>query len=384
MASMRQILNMIRHVRAGVVNRTRVRALTNLKPNDHQAAFDVLEQQKFKYVAIGPSSYCLINAVTLPRVCLKRLEKATGASWSLVHNSKDLLHFQNQFNNRHVENLLQKAFELKASDIFLTKNDTGTTICFRHNRQLKLHQTFEQDRCGYLLKSLLVLAGQTINDSLAPYEGHFRYDFHGKILFCRLSFVASKVSQSLVLRLLSEDLFPFDYSKLRLPDALQHLLQNYCQQPTLSGMILISGSTGSGKTTTAYALAKLLRKNNRKIISIEDPIEAEQEGILQTEIKSQLGYTFNDALKAVLRQDPNVILLGEIRDTETAQAAFYASLSGYLVITTLHADLLSSVPFRCNELGIDFNVFKDNVKIQIHQRWNEAEHSPHFEWGSHL
>lgn len=381
---MKQILNMIRHVRAGVVNHTRIRALTNLKPNDRQAAFDVLTQYGFDYVATGPSSYCLINVIALPSICLERLGKATNSNWYLLHNSKNLLHVQNRFNNRHVEDLLKKAFELKASDIFLTKNDTGTTICFRHNRQLKLHQTFEQDRYGYLLKSLLVLAGQTINDSLAPYEGHFRYDFHGKKLFCRLSFVASKISQSLVLRLLSEDLFPFDYSKLRLPDALQHLLQNYCQRSVLSGMILISGATGSGKTTTAYALTKLLVKNNQKIISIEDPIEAEQEGIIQTEIKSQLGYTFNDALKAVLRQDPNVILLGEIRDTETAQAAFYASLSGYLIITTLHADLLSSVPFRCHELGIDFNVFQDNVKLQIHQRWNEAENSPHFEWKSYL
>ena len=383
MVSMKQILNMIHHVHAGVVNRIRIRALTNLKPNSRQAAFDVLTRHKFQYTAVGSSSFLLLNAVTIPDTCLQRLKEATGADWALLHNTKDSPSFRNYFSNPLVENLLQKAFELKASDIFLTKNDAGTTIRFRQKRQLKFHQNFEQDKYGYLLKSLLVLSGQTFDDSLSPYEGHFRYDFHGKILFCRLSFVASKVSQSLVLRLLSEDLFPFDYNELRLPNDLQCFLQNYSHQSMISGMILISGPTGSGKTTTAYAIARLLRKNHRKIISIEDPIEAEQNGIIQTEIKSQLGYTFDDALKAVLRQDPNVILLGEIRDKETAQAAFYASLSGYLVITTLHADSLPSVPFRCHELGIDFNVFKDNVKLQIHQHWNESTHSPQFEWEKH-
>lgn len=377
---MKQILSMIRHVRADAVNRIQVRALTNLKPNDGRTAFKVLTRHKIKYVSVGPASYVLINAVALPDICLERLKKATGAQWMRIHNSKELVSVQNKFNNQLVENLLQKAFTLRASDIFLTKNSIGTAICFRHKRQLKSYQNFEQDKYGHLLKSLLVLAGQTINDSLAPYEGHFRYKFHGKLLFCRLSFVASSVSQSLVLRLLSEDLFPFDYSKLHLPEDLQRFLQNYCQQTNLSGMILISGPTGSGKTTTAYALAKLLKKNQRKIISIEDPIEAEQADMIQTEIRPQFGYTFADALKAVLRQDPNVILLGEIRDAETAQAAFYASLSGYLVITTLHAEHLDTVPFRCHELGIDFNVFKDNVKLQIHQHWCDTEDSPHFEW----
>ena len=381
---MKQILNMIHHVHADAVNRIRVRALTNLKPNDHRTAFETLSKHKFKYVAIGPSSYALVNAVALPSLCLERLQEATGAHWVLIHNTKDLSSLQNKFSNQLVEDLLQKAFALGASDIFLTKNDNGTAICFRHKRQLKFYQNFERDKYGHLLKSLLVLAGQTINDSLSPYEGHFCYKLHGKLLFCRLSFVASPVSQSLVLRLLSEDLFPFDYSKLHLPNDLQCFLQKYCEQANLSGMVLISGPTGSGKTTTAYALVKLLRKNHRKIISIEDPIEAEQEDMIQTEVRPHLGYTFGDALKAVLRQDPNVILLGEIRDAETAQAAFYASLSGYLVITTLHADLLTAVPFRCNELGIDFNVFKDNVKLQIHQHWSTSENVPCFEWRYHL
>ena len=147
-------------------------------------------------------------------------------------------------------------------------------------------------------------------------------------------------------------------------------------------MILISGATGSGKTTTLYALGKLLCQKGLKVISLEDPIEAEIDDWTQTEVDTKSGYTFENGLKAILRQDPNVILIGEIRDNETAKAAFYACLSGYLVVATLHAQHIERVAMRCHELDIDFNLFKDNIQLQIHQSWDDAlkNDSPKFQW----
>jgi competence protein ComGA len=142
-----------------------------------------------------------------------------------------------------------------------------------------------------------------------------------------------------------------------------------------SGMILLTGPTGSGKTTTLYSLIHFLARECKKIITLEDPIEAEIEGAVQTEINENVGYDFAIGLKAVLRQDPDVIVVGEIRDTAAALHAFHACLSGYLVITTLHAKSLEEVPFRCAELGIEISTFNDNILYIIHQVLKNSSHT---------
>ena len=153
--------------------------------------------------------------------------------------------------------------------------------------------------------------------------------------------------------------------------------------PNTTKIVYLAGMTALDKEIEVLSrsdiLADFLHKQGKKIIAIEDPIEIELSSLVQTEINPQQNYRIQDAMHAVLRQDPDVIVWGEIRDTETAQAAFYSSLSGYLVITTLHANDLAMVSQRCAELGIDFSVFKDNVKLQIHQQWTQAA-VPQFEW----
>ena len=380
MAFMKQILSILRHVRAIVVSRMRARALIKLRPGDASQAFRILAKYRVDYIRIGQAYYIIGARIHYPMCSLLALEKATGRTWGVLENIRksDL---PATVGNPRVERLLLSAFMERASDIFVTLHETAVSVQFRVCGQLKNKDIINREVGIHLIKSILVLAGKNINNVPQNCEGHFRLNLCGDLVFFRLSFVVSSVTQSLVLRLLSEDIFPFQLERLQLPKDLYAFL-NDKQKDWVSGMILISGPTGSGKTTTAYSLAKWLLQNNRKIISIEDPIEAEIDHVLQTEVNKLNEYTFDVALKSVLRQDPNVILLGEIRDAETAKAAFYASLSGYLVITTIHAECLDLVAFRCQELGIDIAEFKDSVTLQIHQTWDNgsSKASPHFEW----
>ena len=332
----------------------RVRALINIKPNDSVAVFNLLQHFGWRYYQLRSDVYLLECGIPLPKKCLQALEKATGGSWILtLPNSLIKKDVPSKIERADI---LIEAFHLKASDVFLTVGKDFTSIKFRINRVLTEKKMIPLEEGKNIIKTLFALANLNQDNALYSREGHFYYEIDGKIIFFRLSFIASEISQSLVLRLLSEELFPFDLNALDLPRDLVTYLSEMISS-SHSGMILISGSTGSGKTTTAYTLAKFFAENGRKVISVEDPIEAEIANITQSEIQEKRGYTFAGAMQAILRQDPDVILVGEIRDAETARAAFYASLSGYWVITTIHAECLQNVVFRCKELDISFSEF---------------------------
>lgn len=374
---MKRISNILHRVRAAVVNRIRVRALTSIKPNDATAAFRLLQSWRWRYFQLDSGAYLLLCDIPLPKKCLDALERATRTAWLFTCNN-NFTFKQKVQEESMVANLLVQAFHTKASDFFLTINKDFASLKFRIKRHLTEPEILSLEEGKCIVKKLFALANLSQDNALYNREGHFRYEIDGKIVFFRLSFIASETSQSLVLRLLSEELFPFTFSALMLPENLILHLQKM-QNKLHSGMILISGTTGSGKTTTAYTLAKFFAENGSKVISLEDPIEAEVTSIIQSEISVTKGYRFKDAMTAILRQDPDVIVVGEIRDLETARAAFYASLSGYWVITTLHSESLQNVPFRCKELGISFSEFTDNVRLQIHQQWGSYEH-PEFTW----
>jgi type II secretory ATPase GspE/PulE/Tfp pilus assembly ATPase PilB-like protein len=186
------------------------------------------------------------------------------------------------------------------------------------------------------------------------------------------------------LRLFDPHRCAFDLSHLHVPESLQVLLKNTMCHWRF-GLILISGSTGSGKTATLYALGQLLRQQNRKLVALEDPVEIETDQWVQINVNDAIGYTFDLAFRGVIQHDVEVLLIGEIRDRETARVAFEASLAGYLVITTIHADSLDLVPFRCQELGIDVGEFLNTIRLQIHQTWDKrtASPHPHFTWKVH-
>ncbi len=357
-------------------------ALIRLKGKSQESVLRFIHKQGWYYSEIAPKVSILGIDKSLPQNYIERLEQILGCQLHVyVGPTNTLLNTETCvfYKNTLLHSVLGKAYQLQASDIYLTIYPEKAVLKFKSKRTWVGNETFTFNVGEHLLKSFLVLAHLNFDITRRPQEGHFRYEYENKILFCRLSYLASTVTQSLVLRLLSEDLFPFSIKTLGLPNNLLHFIDHKLE---LNGMILISGTTGSGKTTTLYALGKLLCQKGLKVISLEDPIEAEIDDWTQTEVDTKAGYTFENGLKAILRQDPNVILIGEIRDNETAKAAFYACLSGYLVIATLHAQHIDRVVMRCHELGIDFNLFKDNIQLQIHQSWdaNCKNNSPNFQW----
>ncbi|MDR0647056.1 MAG: Flp pilus assembly complex ATPase component TadA [Puniceicoccales bacterium] len=268
--------------------------------------------------------------------------------------------------NPSVHKILCEAQELSASDCYIQWTETCYKTFYRVRGILTTPKELSHIHGQQLLMSFLILAHLNLDKTGQPQEGHFRYPLTENSIFCRLSYIASNTAQSLVLRLFHDTSTQFELCSLGMPTSLANDLKQTLKMHK-SGMILLTGPTGSGKTTTLYSLIHFLAHERKKIITLEDPIEAEIDGVVQTEINENVGYDFATGLKAVLRQDPDVIVVGEIRDSTAALHAFHACLSGYLVITTLHAKSLEEVPFRCTELGVEISTFDDNILYTIHQ-----------------
>ena len=367
------------HARDAIKRHRRLHALKKLPPHRPQAAFEVLRACGLRFRETPDRCVLCVEDVEFVS-CLPYLERATGHAWTLCTEpslwDEDVVGISE---NLHIRRVLEEAIRLKASDCFVALAGRSASVSFRCARTIKNTKELPYEDGLLLLRSLLVLGNLNFSETFENQEGHFRYDLNGKIIFGRISYLADSGAQSLTLRLLSEQTLPFRIENLHLPPPLCNLLETEISKQR-SGMILISGPTGSGKTTTLYALGRLFAQQGLKLISLEDPVEAEIDDWVQTDIDVKNNLTFEEALTGTLRQDPDAVIIGEIRDAETAKAAFYASLSGFLVLTTLHANTLSLVPFRCKELGIAFEEFKDNVHLQIHQTWRSDEASPQFSW----
>ena len=371
------------HVRDALRQHRQIRALKKLPPHHPQTAFETLRTAGLPFRE-APSGCCMLCVDEVVFVsCLPYLERATDQRWILCTDASfsnaDTVDIADNF---QVRRLLEEAYRLHASDCFITIAGHSASVGFRCQRMVRNTKALNHEDGLLLLRSFLVLGNLNFSETFENAEGHFRYDLNGQTLFGRISYLADTGTQSLTLRLLSEQTLPFQIDALCLPPQLCTLLKTDVARRR-SGMILVSGPTGSGKTTTLYALGRLFAQQGLKIISLEDPVEAEIKDWIQTEIDVKNDFTFEEALTGTLRQDPDAVIIGEIRDPETASVAFYASLSGFLVLTTVHAQSLSLVPFRCKELGIDFDEFKDTVHLQIHQTWQTNEMpSPQFSWRS--
>jgi general secretion pathway protein E len=252
---------------------------------------------------------------------------------------------------RTVELLLEQAVRDRASDIHLEPQEAGLRVRYRIDGILHDAETLPAGVTRALLSRLKVLAGMNIAERRRPQDGQFSVQVEGKDVDFRAATSDSVHGEMMVLRVLDKSLSLFDLTELGFSSQSLDLYTKMLQAPF--GMILVGGPTGSGKTTSLYASVNQLDRRTRNVVTIEDPIEYIFQDISQIQVNSRAGITFASGLRSIMRLDPDVILVGEVRDGEAAGMATQAALTGHLVLSSIHANDAIGILFRLVDLGVE-------------------------------
>ena len=265
-----------------------------------------------------------------------------------------------------IEHILSGALSLNASDIHLEPETAGVKIRYRLDGVLQDIAVLPAETHHQLISRIKILSKLKLNITAAPQDGSFSLSYSNNPVDIRVSILPSAFGESVVMRILRQDKGSLKFDELGIMGLAAERLLAQMQKP--NGMILTTGPTGSGKTTTLYAIINKLNEPGVKIITLEDPVEYKIEGITQTPIDAASGLTFAAALRSVLRQDPDIVMVGEMRDLETAETAAQAALTGHIVLSTLHTnDAPSAIP-RMLDLGVKPFVLAPAINAIIAQR----------------
>jgi general secretion pathway protein E len=267
---------------------------------------------------------------------------------------------------RAFNDLIERAVELRASDIHIEPFRDGLTVRMRVDGMLRAMPTPPGIMPQALVSRIKILAGLNIAERRLPQDGAARLRVGRTEIDVRVATMPTQHGESAAVRLLPRDRGLLELSKLGLSSRDESTLRHLLALP--HGMIVITGPTGSGKTTTLATMLSILNETTRKILTIEDPVEYEIPGINQSQVKPAIGLTFATALRAFVRQDPDVIMVGEIRDAETANIAIHAALTGHLVLTTLHTETAAAAVPRLLDLGVEGFLLKSTLRAVIAQR----------------
>jgi general secretion pathway protein E len=267
---------------------------------------------------------------------------------------------------RALNDLLERAVELRASDIHIEPFRTGLVIRMRVDGLLRALPSPQGIPPQALISRVKILAGLNIAERRLPQDGAARVRVSRSEIDVRVATMPTQHGESAVIRLLPRDRGLLEMSKLGLSQRDESLMTRLLALP--HGMIVVTGPTGSGKTTTLATMLSILNEPTRKILTIEDPVEYEIPGINQSQVKPSIGLTFASAMRAFVRQDPDVIMVGEVRDAETAHIAIHAALTGHLVLTTLHTETAAAAVPRLIDLGIEGFLLKSTLRAVVAQR----------------
>jgi type IV pilus assembly protein PilB len=252
---------------------------------------------------------------------------------------------------RLVDSILESALAMHASDIHFEPQEWGMRVRYRVDGSLIDHAEIQRAQRPAVIARVKVLCLMDITESRKPQDGRMSYERHNRAFDIRVSSVPTINGEKLVLRILDKAAVLVPLSRLGfLPEQQQHF-EHMIRQP--HGMILVVGPTGSGKSTTLYASLNLLNDSKRNIMTLEDPVEYNVLGLNQIQVNPRVGLTFASGLRSFVRQDPDIILVGEIRDAETAEMAVQAALTGHLLLSTLHTNSAVGTMARLANLGLD-------------------------------
>lgn len=267
---------------------------------------------------------------------------------------------------RALNDLLERAVDLRASDIHVEPFRAGLVVRMRVDGLLRALPSPHGIPPQALISRIKILASLNIAERRLPQDGAARVRVGRNELDVRVATMPTQHGESAVIRLLPRDRGLLEMSKLGLRTRDESVMTRLLAMP--HGMIVITGPTGSGKTTTLATMLSILNEPTRKILTIEDPVEYEIPGINQSQVKPSIGLTFASAMRSFVRQDPDVIMVGEVRDAETAHIAIHAALTGHLVLTTLHTETAAAAVPRLIDLGIEGFLLKSTLRAVVAQR----------------
>lgn len=268
--------------------------------------------------------------------------------------------------SKMMEAMIAGALALSASDIHVEPEEKIVKIRFRLDGVLISVFEFDIETYELLLSRIKLLSGMKLNIKNASQDGRFSVKILNNDIEIRSSVLPGAYNESIVMRLLNPKSISVPIEELGIQDRTLSVLMEQIKRP--NGMLLITGPTGSGKTTTLYAFMKKINSSDIKIITIEDPIEYHLPGVVQTQVEEEKDYTFLSGLRSALRQDPDVIMVGEIRDGETATIAINSALTGHLVFSTLHTNTAAGAFPRLIDLGVNPKIISSAINVAMAQR----------------
>ncbi len=267
-----------------------------------------------------------------------------------------------------VNELLMEAVKLQTSDVHIEPQEHGMRVRYRLDGMLRVQPTPPEIAQFYsaIVTRLKIMSHLNIAEKRLPQDGRIKLRVSGREVDVRVSIIPMMHGEGVVMRLLDKSRMKFDLQAVGMPPTVMGIFRKLLELP--HGIILVTGPTGSGKSTTLYSALNEIRSPATKIITVEDPVEYQMDGISQIQVHSRIGLTFASALRSILRHDPDVVLIGEIRDGETAQAAIQASLTGHLVFSTLHTNDAPSTFTRLIDMGVEPYLVASTVEGILAQR----------------
>ncbi len=267
---------------------------------------------------------------------------------------------------RLLQSIFQAAVARDVSDIHIEPQERKLQIRFRIDGVMQVQSTPDSRIAGAVVQRLKLMSALDISERRLPQDGRFRMKVGTAMLDVRISTLPTQYGEAVVMRLLVQHPERMRLDALDIPEPILKRLRAVLGGP--SGMVLVTGPTGSGKTTTLYAALAELNKPETKIITVEDPVEYRMPGLNQVQVNDKVDLTFARVLRACLRQDPDVLLVGEMRDQETAEIGLRASLTGHLVLSTLHTNDAASTPLRLRDMGIPSYMVALGLRLVLAQR----------------
>lgn len=312
----------------------------------------------FNYVEPEQFNHLLAESYQQASNKTQEIADAVSAELDLSQLLEDLVEHEDLLDTaedapiiRLLNNIFSQAIKQKASDIHLETFEEHLMIRFRIDGMLHEFVNVERKMAAMVVSRIKVLAKLDIAEKRLPQDGRILLTIAGRAVDVRVSTIPASHGERVVLRILDKKTVTLDLHYLGMSDDSLHLARDLIHKP--HGIVLLTGPTGAGKTTTLYAMLTELNQPTRNILTVEDPIEYDLPGIGQMQVNTKVKMTFAKGLRAILRQDPDVVMVGEIRDYETAEIAIQASLTGHLVLSTLHTNTAIGAITRLKDIGIE-------------------------------